>query len=134
MSIFAGTLVILQDNRITLEGSDSKRWVPIISRLDHRTGWWGSSALEATQAISSQSSFISPPYWLRISDHIRALSHDRKCLPSCWSQRTKTGTGRVGEVAFILASEVIQTITTIRNSLITVDIKVAGAEKDWLAF
>jgi len=34
----------------------------------------------------------------------------------------------------ILANEVIQAITTIRKSLITADTKVAGAEKDWLAF
>ena len=36
--------------------------------------------------------------------------------------------------AIIMANEVIQAITTIRKSLITVDTKVAGAEKDWLAF
>jgi hypothetical protein len=34
----------------------------------------------------------------------------------------------------ILANKAIQAITTIRKSLITVDTKVAGAEKDWLAF
>lgn len=33
-----------------------------------------------------------------------------------------------------MANEVIQAITAIRKSLITVDTKVAGAEKDWLAF
>ena len=36
--------------------------------------------------------------------------------------------------AIIMANEVIQAITTIRKSLITVDTKAAVAEKDWLAF
>ena len=34
----------------------------------------------------------------------------------------------------MLANEVIQAITTFRKSLTTVDTKVAGVEKDWLAF
>ena len=33
-----------------------------------------------------------------------------------------------------MANEIIQAITSIRKSLVTVDTEVAGAEKDWLAF
>lgn len=36
--------------------------------------------------------------------------------------------------AILLANEVIQAITIIRKSLITVGTRVKGAEKDWLAF
>ena len=38
------------------------------------------------------------------------------------------------DTAIIMANEVIQAITTIRKNRIIVDAKVAGAEKDWLAF
>ncbi|KAH6700625.1 hypothetical protein BKA61DRAFT_461657, partial [Leptodontidium sp. MPI-SDFR-AT-0119] len=36
--------------------------------------------------------------------------------------------------SIIIANEALQSITTIRKSLITVDIKAADAEKDWLVF
>lgn len=41
---------------------------------------------------------------------------------------------KLWDEAIIMANEVIQAIKITRKSLITVDTKVAGAEKDWLAF
>lgn len=44
------------------------------------------------------------------------------------------GYQKLWDGAIIMANEVIQAITTIRKSLATLGTKVAGAEKDWLAF
>jgi hypothetical protein len=72
---------------------------------------------------------VSEEVKLQESETIASYMRENQALEEELALYQKAWNGTI-----ILANEVIEAITTIKKSLITVDTNVADAEKSWLAF